>query len=231
MGSCGRFGALSALVFAAALVASAGVDARADARATYRVTLTGKLSKTWNYVLASEQGDCTILTRVEGTRTITLRSVRPTSVTVTGSPGRARFNPPLVRSITAGATQRGAVRVTERGPGCGRVIIQDCAPQRTTLRNQTVRFYRTRPGELSFRRTRDFGAGLSRTCPPQHPEVLVEQPALRDAEGDIVERQLFDADYRSQTVTGSFEEETDIEGNPDGEVVERVTWTLRFVRR
>jgi hypothetical protein len=61
--------------------------------------------------------------------------------------------------------------------------------------------------------------------------VLVEQPALREAEGDINERQLFDADIRSQMVTGSFEEETDLEGNPDGKVVERVTWTLRLVRR
>jgi hypothetical protein len=216
-------------LLACALVAAAAVDARSVARATFRVTLTAKLTKSWNYVQTRVVGECTTSTRVVGTRTITLRSLRPTSVTTTGSPGRVRFVPPVVGAIVSQATQRGSVTVDRSG--CGAPSHEDCAVERRTLTKQAVQFYRTRPGELSFRRTRDFGAGLSTTCPPQHPAVLVEQPALRDALGVIKERQLFDADIRGQSVTGSFEEETIIEGNPDGMVVERVTWTLRFVRR
>lgn len=210
-------------------MAAAAVDATPEARATFRVTLTAKLTKSWNYVLTRDVGECRTSTHVVGTRTIRLRSLRPTSVTATGSPGRVRFVSTVVGAITSQATQSGSVTVTR--PGCGGPSRDDCAVGRRTLSKQAVRFYRTRPGELSFRRTRDFGAGLSTTCPPQHPAVLVEQPALREAEGDINERQLFDADIRSQTVTGSFAEETDLEGNPDGKVVERVRWTLRFVRR
>ena len=220
---------MAALACTCALLSATTVDARAEARATFRVTLTAKLTKSWNYVLTRDVGECTTVTYVLGTRTITLRSLRPTSVTATGSPGRARFVPAVVGAIRSQATQSGSVTVTR--PGCGGPSRDDCAVGRRTLSNQAVQFYRTRPGELSFRRTRDFGAGLSTTCPSQHPLVLVEQPALREAEGDINERQLFDADIRSQMVTGSFEEETDLEGNPDGKVVERVTWTLRFVRR
>jgi hypothetical protein len=219
----------AALVGACALLAAAAVDARAEARATFRVTLTAKLTKSWNYVQTREVGECTTSTRVLGTRTITLRSLRPTSVTVIGAPGRVRFVPAVVGAITSRATQSGSVTVSRAG--CGGPSRDDCPVGRWTLSKQAVRFYRTRPGELSFRRTRDFGAGLSTTCPPQHRVVLVEQPALREAEGDISERQLFDADIRSQAVTGSFEEETEIEDNPEGKVVERVTWTLRFVRR
>jgi hypothetical protein len=220
---------LAALVCACSLLLATAVDARAEARAAFRVTLTAKLTKSWNYVQTREVGECTITTRVVGTRTITLRSLRPTWVTATGSPGRVRFVPPVVGAITSQATQRGSVTVDRSG--CGAPSHEDCAVGRRTLSRQAVQFYRTRPGELSFRRTRDFGAGLSTTCPPQHPAVLVEQPALRDALGDINERQLFDADIRGQSVTASFVEETDIEGNPDGKVVERVTWTLRFMRR
>lgn len=228
---CGRIGALAALICASALVAAAAVDARTEARAAFRVTLSAKLSKSWNYVFVREQGGCTVTTHSVGTRTITLKSLRSTTVTATGSPGRVRFAPPVVGRLSVRATQRGNVTVTERGPGCAGSTREDCATQTRTLTNHAVGFYRTRPGELSFRRTRDFGSGLSRTCPPQHPEVLEEQPALRDAEGDINERQLFDLGIRSQAVIGSFEEETGIEGNPDGKVLERVTWTLRFVRR
>ena len=166
-----------------------------------------------------------------GSRTITLRSARPTNVAAIGSPARVRFAPPLVRWVTARTTQDGTVTVTERGLGCAGRTHTDCTRQSRTLSNQSLRFFRSRPGEISFRRSRDFGAGLSRTCPPEDPEVQVEKPGIHEAQGDLSERQLFDRGFRSQSVNASFVEETDIEGGPDGKVVERVTWNLRFVRR
>jgi hypothetical protein len=232
MSSSRRIGALATLAACACALALAVVaDARPNARASFRVTLTAQLTKTWDYVSAGQDGDCTVSTHVVGTRTITLRSSRPTIVTAIGSPGRMRFTPALLRSVTARTTQDGTVTVTQRGLGCVGRMHTDCTRQSRTLSNQTLRFFRSRPGEISFRRSRDYGAGLSRTCPPEDPEVQAERPGIHEAQGDLSERQLFDRGFRSQAVSGSFVEETDIDGGPDGKVVERVSWTLRFVRR
>lgn len=219
------------LVCACALVLAVASSARPEQRASFRVTLTAQLTKTWDYVSAGQQGDCTVSTHVVGSRTTTLRSARPTIVTAIGSPGRLRFSPTVLRSVTARTAQDGTVTVTERGLGCAGRTHTDCTRQSRTLVNQTLRFFRSRPGEISFRRSRDFGAGLSRTCPPEDREVQEERPGIHEAQGDLSERQLFDRGFRSQTVSGSFVEETDIEGGPDGKVVERVVWNLRFVRR
>jgi hypothetical protein len=225
-----RIGALATLTCACALVLGAAVEARPTLQATFRVTVTAQVTKTWDYTVASQAGDCTTSTHVKGSRVFTLRSSRPTIVTATGAPGRVRFTPALVRSVTARTTQGGEVTVTQRGLGCTGRTHTICTTLRRTLTNQTLRFFRSRPGEISFRRSRDFGSGLPRTCPPEHSEVQAERPGIHEAQGRLAERQLFDRRIRSQSATGSFEEVTEIEGNPDGRVVERVTWTLRLVR-
>jgi hypothetical protein len=171
-----------------------------------------------------------VTSHVLGNRTVTLRSTRPALVTATGTPGRVRFTPTVLRSVTARTTQDGSVTVTERGLGCVGRSHTDCTRRTRTLSRQTLRWFRSRPGEISFRRSRDFGAGMPRTCPPEDPEVQAERPGIHEAEGGISERHLFNRDIRSQAVSGSFREETQIEGGPDGRVVERVNWTLRFVR-
>ena len=220
----------AAAACACALIFTAAVDARSEARATFRVTLTAQITKNWNYVSTSQAGDCTATTHVIGSRAVTLRSARPTLVTVTGTPGRLRFGTSMLRFVTARTTQDGSVTVTERGLGCVGRTNTDCTRQTRTLTGQTLRFFRSRPNEISFRRHRDFGSGMSRTCPPEDPEVQVERPGLHEAQGEMSERQLFDREIRSETAIGSFREDTQIEGGPDGTVVERVGWTLRFAR-
>ena len=120
--------------------------------------------------------------------------------------------------------------VDERGLGCRGRVHTVCPTLRRTRANQTLRFFRSRPGELSFRRSADFAAGLPRTCPLEHPEVQAERPGLRDAQGRLAERVLFDSRARSQSVSGSSTEVTEISGNPDGRVVARVSWTIRLIR-
>lgn len=230
MGSWGQIAAATTAACVCVLAFATAIDARAGARATFRVTISAQITKNWDYVSSSQAGDCTVASHVLGSRTVTLRSSRPTLVTATGSPGRVRLSPTLLRSVTARTTQDGLVTVTERGLGCVGRTQTDCTRQRRTLPNQTLRFFRSRPGEISFRRSRDFGAGLSRICPPEDPEVQVERPGLHEAQGDLSERQLFDREIQSQTVSGSFREDTEIEGGPDGRVVERVSWSLRFAR-
>lgn len=205
-------------------------DARPEARATFRVTVTAQITKSWDYVTSSQAGECTATSRVLGTRIVILRSARPTVVTAAGSPGRVRFGPTLLRGVTARTTQDGSVTVDERGLGCGGRMHRDCRRQTRTLSNQALRFFRSRRNEISFRRSRDFEAGMDRTCPPEDPEVQVERPGLHDAQGELSERGLFDRRIALHAVSGSFREDTEIEGGPDGRVVERVSWTMRFAR-
>lgn len=231
MGHWSRIGALVALTCLGALAFAAGVEARPSAqRATFQVSLTGQLTKKWDYVTTRQIGDCTVATLVKGSRTVTLRSARPTIVTVTSTAGRLRFAPALVRSVTARASQGGAVTTTERGLGCTRRTRSVCARPRRALVNQTLRFFRSRRNEISFRRTRDFGAGLPTNCPPEVTEVRVERPGIHEAQGELSERDLFNRAARTLTAGGSLDETIELEGDPDGKISIRVSWTLTFRR-
>ncbi len=232
MGTWGRIGLLITFACTSALACAQAVEAGPDAAsARFNVTLTGQVTKTWDYVTTRVEGECTVITHVVGSRVVTLRSSRPTSVNATLSGGRVRFSPAVVRSVTARATQGGSVTTTERGLGCGRRTHSNCAKSRRTFTNQTLAFFRSRRNEISFRRTRDFGSGFPTSCPPEAPEVRVERPGLHQAQGELSERDLFNRGIRFQTATGSSEETTELSGDPDGKVIARASWSLTFRRR
>jgi hypothetical protein len=213
------------------LACARAVEAGQDAsRARLSVTLTAQVTKAWDYVTTRQEGECTVATHVKGTRVVTFRSARPTIVTATSSGGRIRFTPAIVRSVTAQARQGGSLTTIERGIGCTRNTHIDCVKEQRTLRNRSLTFFRSRRNEISFRRTRVFASGFPTTCPPEAPEVRVERPGIHEAEGELSERDLFNRGIRYQTATASSVETTDLEGNPDGKVVARVSWSLTFRR-
>jgi hypothetical protein len=217
-----------ALACACSLALASSVDARsAPQQATFRVTLSAQITKTWDYVTSRQEGACTVSTRVRGSRRATLMSVRPTLVKATASAGQIRFSPALVRSVRTRIIQGGSVREDALGPGCGGAVQRDCARTQRTL-EQTLRFFRSRPREISFRRSPEYT--IATTCPPEATVVRAERPGLHEAQGRLSERDLFARRIRSQTVSGEFEEETEISGDVDGRVVERVRWNLTFVR-
>ena len=74
--------------------------------ARFNVTLTAQVTKSWDYVTTRVDGECTVTTHVVGSRVVTLRSTRPTTVTATSSAGRIRFSPAVVRSVTARGRHR-----------------------------------------------------------------------------------------------------------------------------
>lgn len=231
MGTRGRIGVLITFACASALACAQAVEAGRDASsARFNVTLTAQVTKSWDYVTTRVEGECTVTTHVVGRRVVTLSSSRPTIVTATSSAGRVRFSPAAVRSVTARASQGGSVTTTERGLGCGRRIHADCVKSRRTLANQTLAFFRSGRNEISFRRTRDFGSGFSTKCPPEALEVRDDRPGLHDAEGELSEQDLFKQGIRFQTASGSSVETTDLEGDPDGKVIARVSWSLTFRR-
>jgi hypothetical protein len=229
----GRFGALLALVFVGALAGAASAFSHSEAsRGVFHVTLKAQLTKTWNYVATQEEGDCVTQTRVRGSRTVTLRSARPTVVTVAFANGRARYSSGIVRFLGGRVTQSEAVTAVESGgAGCRRSSKRsNCLRPRRALANQAVRFFRSAKDEISFARSRDFTAGLSPSCPPQAQPVRAERASLHLAEGEISERELLSTRYPSQTGFGSVEETTDFEGDENGKVVVRVSWQLTFAR-
>ena len=232
MGIRGRIGVLITFACASALACAQAVEAGPEAAsARFNVTLSGQFTKNWDYVTTRVEGECTVTTHVVGSRVVTLRSSRPTIVTATSSAGRTRYSPAVVRFVTVRATQGGSVTTTERGLGCGRRVHVDCVKLRRTLANQTLAFFRSRRNEVSFRRTRDFGSGFPTSCPLEALEVRVERPGLHDAEGELSEQDLFRQGIRFQTASGSSVETTDLEGDPDGKVLARVSWSLTFRRR
>jgi hypothetical protein len=231
MGTRGRIGVLITFACASALACAQAVEAVPDASsARFNVTLTAQVAKTWNYVTTRVEGECTITTHVVGSRVVTIRSSRPTTVTATSSAGRIRFSPAVVRFVTARATQGGSVTTTERGLGCGGRNHLDCVKLRRTLANQALAFFRSRRNEISFRRGRDFGSGFPTTCPLEAPEVRVERPGVHHAQGELSEQDLFKQGIRFQTASGSSVETTDLLGDPDGKVIARVSWSLTFRR-
>jgi hypothetical protein len=230
---CGRFGALLALAIVGGLTGVASAFSQPDARGgVFKVTLTAQMTKTWSYVAVQEQGECITSNRVNGSRTVTLRSARPTLVTVTFPKGRAKYSPGLVRSLGGRVTQTGEVTTIEGGgQGCRRSSkSSNCARPRRALGNQVVRFLRGGRNEIAFARTRDFTASLPSACPPQAAEVRAEHPSLHLAEGEISEPDLRNAGVGSQTASGSAEETIEFEGDETGRVVVRVSWQLTFKR-
>jgi hypothetical protein len=227
-----RICVLVAFLCTGALAFAQAVEAGRDAsRARLNVTLNAQVTKTWDYVTTRQEGECTVTTHVKGSRVVTFRSARPTIVTATSSGGPVRFTPTVVRSVTARARQGGSVTTVERGLGCNRNSHTDCVKQQRTLVNQKLTFFRSRRNEISFRQTRIFAGGFPTTCPPEAPEVRVERPGIHQAEGELSERDLFNPGIRFQTATASSVETTELEGDPDGKVVARFSWSLTFRRR
>lgn len=226
-----RFAVLLALVLLCSLAGAASSFAQSEApRGVFAVTLKAQLTKTWNYVGTQEDDGCTKQSRVRGSRTVTLRSARPTLLTISLAGGRARYSSGIVRFLDGRISQSGTVTTVEGGAvGCRRATKRtNCARPRRGLANAAVRFYRSRKDKLAFARTRDFAAPLSSSCPPQAQAVRTERASLHLAGGEISEQALFNSRYPSQTGYGSVEETTDFEGDETGKVVVRVSWQLTF---
>jgi hypothetical protein len=231
MGTRCRISVLITFACASALACAEAVEAVPDASsARFNVTLTAQVTKSWDYVTTRQEGECTVTTHVKGSRVVTFRSARPTIVTATLGGGRIRFSPAVVRFVTARARQGGSVTTIERGIGCTRNTQTDCVKQQRTRINQRIGFFRSRRNEISFRQTGVFASGFPTACPPEAPEVRVERPGIHEAEGDLSERDLFNRGIRYLTASASSVETTELEGDPDGKVIARVSWSLTFRR-
>ena len=184
MGTRGRIGILITLACASALACAQAVEAGPDASPSrFNVTLAGQVTKSWDYVTTRVEGECTITTHVVGNRVVTLRSSRPTIVSATSRAGRASLQP-RGRSLRDRAGDAGRVCDDDRARRRLRAAHPHHLPETArTLGNQTLAFFRSGRNEISFRRARDFGSGLSTTCPLEASEVRVRAPRAPSGSG------------------------------------------------
>jgi hypothetical protein len=227
--------AVSVLLSSVLLLAWGAAGAATPQTAAFRVTLSGTLTKDWA-ITRTVEGECDEITRTAGHWRMTLATRRASRVVVLG-PSRAghplRFSPGTVRSIAGTAAQGGWREVEIRGPACERSVLHaDCAGRRASFRNASARFWSPRRGRLRLGRLNGASAARSfvGACPEQPADIRSIRTELTLADAPISAADAFDRSVARFYIGGNTTQETTLEGEWDGKVVERVRWTLTFTR-
>lgn len=203
-------------------------------RATFKVTLTGALTKDWT-VARTVEGDCTEVTTHTGRWRMTLGNRRRSTIAFT-SRGRGRrlgISPSVVGAIAGTASRGGSVRVDSRGPRCTRSIRQQrCARRGASFRGATVRLTTPRRGTARLARLQGASAARSfrGSCPEEPDDIRGLRTDLGLADAPLSAADVFGRDVSRFFISGDTTQETTIEGEYDGKVTERVRWTLTFTR-
>jgi hypothetical protein len=222
------------IVLSSVLVLAWGAAGAATAqRAAFRVTLTGTLTKDWT-INRTVEGDCEEITKTTGHWRMALATRRATRVVVLG-PSRAgqplRFAPGVIRAIAGRATQGGSREVVRRGPACESTALHaDCVKRRASFRNASARFWSPRRARVRFGRLSGAARSFGGTCPEQPADVRSIRTELTLADAPISAADVFDRGVSRFYIGGNTTQETTLEGEWDGKVVERVRWTLTFAR-
>ncbi len=203
-------------------------------RAAFKVTLTGTLTKDWT-VMRTVEGECTEVTTHTGRWRMTLGTRRSSRIVFTGRGAGRRLgiSPSLVRAIAGSATQSGSIRVDQRGPRCTRSIRQQrCARKSASFRGATVRLSSPRGGIARFAKLQGaFPARSFRgSCPEEPADIRGLRTDLGLADAPLSAADVFGRDVPRFFISGDTTQETTIEGEYDGNVTERVRWTLTFTR-
>jgi hypothetical protein len=203
-------------------------DTAAARRAVLKVTLGATVTKRWNTVTHTTLNGCDVSIRSIGMRKATLRSKRPTKVVVTSGAGRVSYAPAAARLVTVEVTGSGE-QTTTYDPPCQQPVEHvACARAHRHVSGAVFRFFRSKRNEISFRHARL--PAVSGSCPSQSAILRTIVPGLHQAEGEISERELTNPRVARQTAIASADVETDLDGDEEGRVTERVRWTLAFTR-
>lgn len=223
------------VVLAALLLAWGAAGAATPRRAAFRVTLTGTLTKDWT-VKRTVTADCDEVTTNAGHWKVTLATRSPTRIVAARPSGNRlplRISPSVVRSIAGTASQTGSVRMVTQGPRCVRSIRRsNCAGQRRSFRGATARLTIPARGKARFARLQGAAAARSfrANCPEEPADIRSIRPELTLADAPLSAVDVFDRDVPRFFISGDSEQETTIEGEYEGNVIERVRWTLTFTR-
>lgn len=193
----------------------------------FRLTIVGTARQEWSFTGAPEvSGDCRRTETSEGIRTATFRTRAPVIVRFAGG----RVLPVDVRGILGKVTLGGANTTEETCTGGGGSSkIADCARTRRVFTGATVHAASPRPGVVAFKGIANVRLATA-GCPREPADVrrrplgpplnLVRLPKVALMENRLA-RLTLRAIRNRRKVYGSPEQ---------GRLVERVEWTLKFVR-
>jgi hypothetical protein len=215
----------AALCLLAALGASAR-DAAEAKRAVLKVSIRATVTKSWNTVTHTTLEGCDVSIHSIGVRKVVLRSKRPTRVVVTAGGGRASYAPAAVRFVSAEATGSGQQTTKVEAPCQPRTEHVDCARARKVTSGATYRFVRRKRNEIAFRAARL--PEVPGSCPSQSAAVRGIRPGLDEAEGALAEAELTNPRVPAQTALARADVDSDLDGDDEGRVTERVRWSLTF---
>ena len=208
-------------------------DAAAPRRAAFRVTLTGTLTKDWRTARTVED-NCNVTTTSTGRWKLTLATRAPSRVVFVrpSSPRRPlRISLSVVRTIAGQASQSGVVQTVSSGVGClRRTERRPCPQQRRSFRGATARLTVPRRGIARFAPLQGASAARSFTCPEQLPGVRALGTDLGLADAPLTAADVFDDNVARFFITANTQQDTTLEGDYTGTVIERVRWTLTFTR-
>lgn len=204
-------------------------------RAAFRVTLTATLTKDWT-ATRTVSAECEEVTTNAGQWKLTLATRRPSRLVILGPSARGRplrISPAVVGSIAGTATQAGSIRLETSGPRCTRSVKRtDCDRQRRSFRGATARL--TSPSRGTARFTRLQGASAARSfrgnCPAEPADISAIRTDLSLADAPLSAADAFDRNVPRFFISGNTEQETTIEGDYDGRIIEHVRWKLTFTR-
>jgi hypothetical protein len=229
-----RFGVLA--LFACMLAVAGGVaHAAKPKQAVFRVTLSATLKKTWTFSRVELEADCTQTTRGVGRWEAKLSAKRPGRVrAIAAGGGKVRFSGATLTAIAGTASRSGTMTVSTGGqPPCERRTRSvRCGTQRRTFKGGSSSLRSPRKGVLQLGSLR--GAAAARSFPGNCLEEPAEIRAIRTdlplATGPLAVEDVFGSDVTRFFVSGDTEQVSTLEGVVNGQVTERVRWTLVFTR-
>jgi len=214
-------------------VALQAAAASQTSRASFLVSLTGSVSKQWNYSATSQTLEgCTVKTSGAGKRTIAFRSADNSVVRAGRSgKGRVKFSGDVG---SLGETIRQSGTKTTRataGAGCDTALHRlVCKRITRSVPNRVLRLVSRRPHRIGFKAAKSpVPAEFFNTCPGEPTAVRGIAGGLDLAAATMSEADLFDRSVGGMTLQGSSEVTTQtLSGS--AKVVQRVNWRLTLRR-
>lgn len=229
-----RVGVITLFLFLLA-VAGGVAHAAKPKQAVFRVTLSATLTKTWTFSRVEAEAGCTETIRGVGRWEAKLSARRPGRVrAIAAGGGKVRFSGATLAAIAGTASQSGTMTVTASGPPpCNRRARSvRCNPERQTFKGASSSLRSPRKGILQLGSLRGAGAARSfrSNCLEEPADIRAIRTDLPLATGPLAVEDVFGRNVPRFFISGDTEQVTTLEGDVNGQVTERVRWTIVFTR-
>jgi hypothetical protein len=198
----------------------------APAPTRFRLTIVGTAHQEWSVTAAPVvAGDCRRTETSEGIRTAIFRTRVPVTVRIAGG----RLLPVVVRGIQGKVTLAGANTTKETCAGAGTSKIADCAQTTRAFTRANVHAASPRPGVAIFKGIANVRLATA-DCPLE-PADVVHRPLGPPLNVVQLPREALKEKKLARINLRVTRNRRKVYGAPQqGQLVEKVEWTLTFVR-